>query len=130
VNYFSQEAVIRLASRAGITLAAGASPGAKLKEVQQLVKQGHAGARAIFETIGVYLGYGLLHFADFYALKHVLLLGRVTSGEGGSLILERAREVLRCEDSELFGRVQLHLPDESQRRVGQAIAAASLPKRV
>ncbi len=130
VNYFSQDAVIRLAPRAGITLSADASPGAKLKEVQELVKKGHAGARAIFETIGVYLGYGLLHYADFYALKHVLLLGRVTSGEGGNLILERAREVLRREDAELFARIKLHLPDESQRRVGQAIAAASLPRRV
>ena len=129
VNYFSQDAVIRLAPRAGITLTATASPGAKLKEVQELVKQGHAGARAIFETIGVYLGYGLLHYADFYALKHVLLLGRVTSGEGGNLIVERARAVLQAEDADLAARVQLHLPDESQRRVGQAIAAASLPRR-
>jgi predicted NBD/HSP70 family sugar kinase len=129
VNYFSQDAVIRLAPRAGITLTEGASPGSKLKAVQELVKQGHAGARAIFETIGVYLGYGLLHYADFYALKHVLLLGRVTSGEGGNLILERTRAVLGREDPALSARVQLHLPDESQRRVGQAIAAASLPKR-
>jgi predicted NBD/HSP70 family sugar kinase len=128
VNYFSQDAVIRLAPRAGITLT-GSSPGAKLKEVQELLEQGHAGARAIFETIGVYLGYGLLHYADFYALKHVLLLGRVTSGEGGNLIIETAREVLRREDPDLASRVKLHLPDESQRRVGQAIAAASLPRR-
>ena len=76
----------------------------------------------------MYLGYGLLHYADFYSLKHVLLLGRVTSGEGGNLIVERAREVLRKEDMDLASRVQLHLPDEAQRRVGQAIAAASLPK--
>ncbi len=130
VNYFSQDAVIRLAPRAGLALTDGASPGQKLKEVQQKLVQGEPAARSIFETIGVYLGYGLLHYADFYSLKHVLLLGRVTSGEGGNLILERAREVLRKEDMDLATRVHLHLPDEAQRRVGQAIAAASLPKTV
>jgi predicted NBD/HSP70 family sugar kinase len=128
VNYFSQEAVIRLAPRAGIALTKGASPGDKLKEVQELLKQGNPAARSMFETVGVYLGYGLLHYADFYSIKHVLLLGRVTSGEGGNLIVERARDVLKKEDMDLAMRVHLHLPDEARRRVGQAIAAASLPK--
>jgi predicted NBD/HSP70 family sugar kinase len=128
VNYFSQDAVIRLAARAGIALDQAASAGAKLKEVQSLLERGHEGAHAVFATIGVYLGYGLLHYSDFYDLKHVLLLGRVTSGRGGSVIIEQARGVFAAEAPELAARVQLHLPDESQRRVGQAVAAASLPE--
>jgi predicted NBD/HSP70 family sugar kinase len=128
VGYFSQDAVIRLAPPAGIELDAQLSPGEKLKSVQNLLLKGDGRARAIFETIGVYLGYGLLHYADFYPMKHVLLLGRVTSGEGGSSLLAKAREVLAAEAPELAARISLHLPEESKRRVGQSIAAASLPK--
>jgi predicted NBD/HSP70 family sugar kinase len=127
VGYFSQEAVIRLAARAGLDLPDG-SPGSLLALVQERLAAGDARARQTFETIGVYLGYGLLQYADFYPLKHVLLLGRVTSGEGGSLLLERAREVLALEAPEVALTLSIHLPDEAKRRVGQAIAAASLPR--
>ena len=61
-------------------------------------------------------------------LKHVLLLGRCTSGRGGQLILDGAREVLGGEFPDLARRLQIQLPDEKSRRVGQAIAAASLPR--
>jgi len=128
VGYFSQDAVIRLAPEAGIELDPKLSPGAKLKHVQGLLAKGEAGPRAIFETIGVYLGYALLHYCDFYSVKHVLLLGRVTSGEGGNLLLEKARQVLALENPELASRLKIHLPDEATRRVGQSIAAASLPR--
>jgi len=128
VNYFSQDAAIRLAARAGIELLADASPGEKLKALQTLMTAGDARARAIFESLGVYLGYGLLTYSAFYEIKHVLLLGRVTSGEGGNLLLEKARHVLRTEAPELFERIAIHLPDEATRRVGQSIAAASLPR--
>jgi predicted NBD/HSP70 family sugar kinase len=127
VNYFSQDAAIRLAPRAGIELPADKSPGDKLKILQKHLAEGHPGARSIFESIGVYLGYGLLQYADFYRMKHVLILGRVTSGEGGSLILSKANEVISTEAPDLAGKVKVHLPDEANRRVGQAIAAASLP---
>jgi len=127
-QYFSQDAVIRLAPRAGIELDASLSPGEKLKKVQDLEKAGDPRPRAIFESIGVYLGYGLLYYSSFYDIKHVLLLGRVTSGEGGAVLVEKARQVLAIEAPELAKKLQLHLPDEASRRVGQSIAAASLPK--
>ncbi|HKQ70752.1 MAG TPA: hypothetical protein VJT73_15505 [Polyangiaceae bacterium] len=128
VNYFSQDAVIRLAPRAGVALDPSASPGQKLKAVQQLLETGDPRPRPIFETIGAYLGYGLLQAAEFYRMKHVLILGRVTSGEGGTIILDRAKRVIAAEAPELAGSLQVHLPDEANRRVGQAIAAASLPR--
>ncbi|HEY3233446.1 MAG TPA: hypothetical protein VGJ84_01940 [Polyangiaceae bacterium] len=128
VSYFSQEAVIRLAPRAGVELPEGATPAEKLAQVQALFDAGDERPRAIFQTIGVFLGYGLIHYADFYHLKHVLLLGRVTSGQGGSLILERANQVLSAEAPQLCEELHLHLPNEATRRVGQAIAAASLPR--
>jgi predicted NBD/HSP70 family sugar kinase len=128
VKYFSQDAVIRLAPAAGIELDEQLTPAEKLKMIQQLLQGGHSGARDIFDAIGIYLGFGLAHYADFYDIKHVLLLGRVTSGEGGNIILQAARKVLEIEFPELGKQITIHLPDESSRRVGQSVAAASLPE--
>jgi predicted NBD/HSP70 family sugar kinase len=100
----------------------------KLKEVQGLMSQGDERTRKIYETIGVYLGYTIPHYANFYDFKHLLLLGRVTTGNGGDILVEKAREVLRQEFPDMAGGFQLHVPDEKSRRVGQAVAAASLPE--
>jgi len=126
-QYFSQEAVVRLALKAGIVLDEKQTSAEKLKHVQRLMSEGHGGAKKIFETVGCYMGYGIAYYADFYDIKHVLIMGRVTSGEGGNIILRKAEEVLRVEFPDLAARIKVHLPDESSRRVGQAIAAASLP---
>ena len=84
-------------------------------------------ARQIYEDIGVYLGYAIPYYSEFYKIKHLLLLGRVTSGEGGALIVEKAKEVLAKEFPE-FKDINITMPDESNKRVGQSIAAASLPE--
>lgn len=125
--YFSQQCVFRLASRVGIDLPGDITDAAKLKLVQEKLEAGHAGASQIWQSMGAYLGYGIAHYADFYPLKHVLILGRCTSGSGGPLMLAGANEVLAAEFPELAGQIALHLPDEKSRRVGQSIAAASLP---
>src|SRR5665648_363698 len=127
VQYFSQVAAIRLAERAGIIFDEKQTPAEKLKFVQMLMSKGDDRAKKVFETIGCYLGYGIAYYADFYDIKHILILGRVTSGEGGHIILQKAEQVLKEEFPELFENISLHLPDESIRRVGQSIAAASLP---
>ncbi len=127
VQYFSQQAVFRLAKKAGLTIDESLPAAEKLKQVQEWMSRGDDRARQIFETVGVYLGYALAHYADFYDLDYVLILGRVTSGEGGSLILNKAQEVLKVEFPDLAERISLHLPDERSRRLGQAMAAASLP---
>jgi len=128
VKYFSQDAVIKLAPAAGIQLDEALSPAEKLKVVQGLMKEGHEGAAAIYDTIGAYFGYAIAFYSEFYEIDHVLIMGRVTSGEGGVILLERAQEVLDKEFPELAARVQLHIPDENSRRVGQSVAAASLPE--
>jgi len=127
VQYFSQQAVFRLAPVAGIPVDESLGLADRLKSVQRLLEDGDERARRIWEAIGIYVGYGVAHYADFYDLRHVLVLGRVTSGQGGGIILAKAREVLEAEDPSLAARLHLHLPDESSRRVGQAVAAASLP---
>ena len=90
--------------------------------------EGDERAAKIYDTIGVYFGYAVAYYAQFYDIEHVLVMGRVTSGEGGVLLLNRAREVLEVEFPELAEKIELRIPDESSRRVGQSIAAASLPE--
>lgn len=129
VKYFSQDAVIKLAPRAGITLSDNLSPAEKLKEVQLLMEKDDPRAAGIYRSIGIYLGHTLAFYYELYACKHILLLGRVMSGKGGDLILQIAKDVLADEYPELFGKVFTTLPDENFRRVGQSMAAASLPER-
>jgi predicted NBD/HSP70 family sugar kinase len=125
---FSQQAVFYLAPRAGIQIPADLTDAGKLKFVQDKLEAGHPGAVKIWQSMGVYLGYGLAHYADFYDIKHVLILGRCTSGRGGDLILEGANTVLQAEFPGLASRIHIQLPDEKSRRIGQSIAAASLPE--
>lgn len=128
VKYFSQDGVIKLAPYAGIELDESLSPAEKLKVVQGLMKENDERAAAIYDTIGAYFGYAIAYYTEFYDIKHVLIMGRVTSGEGGVILLNRAQEVLDTEFPELAKKIQLHIPDEKSRRVGQSVAAASLPK--
>jgi predicted NBD/HSP70 family sugar kinase len=125
--YLSQQCVFRLAPQAGIQVPESVADAAKLEFVQQRLEAGHGGAIRVWSSMGVYLGYAIAHYASFYELRHVLILGRCTSGRGGPLMLEEAAQVLRGEFPDLAARISLHLPDEKSRRVGQAVAAASLP---
>jgi predicted NBD/HSP70 family sugar kinase len=129
-NYFSQQAVARLIPVAGIEMddiAEDAFP-LRLKRVQELMEQGDERARKIYQTIGTYFGYTVALYADFYQpLKHIEVLGRVMTGEGGRLILDGAREVLKAEFPELAASINFFEPDEREKRHGQAAAAASLP---
>ena len=128
VKYFSQDGVIKLAPYAGIQLDENLSPAEKLKVVQGLMEQGDQNAADIYDTIGAYFGYAIAYYSEFYDIKHVLIMGRVTSGQGGQILLSRAQEVLDKEFPELAAKMELHIPDEKSRRVGQSVAAASLPK--
>ncbi|MCU0255354.1 MAG: hypothetical protein MUF60_01300, partial [Vicinamibacterales bacterium] len=125
--YFSQQCVFRLAPRAGIAIPADVLPAEKLKFVQARLEDGDPGATAIWQTMGVYLGYTAALYAERYAINHLLILGRCTSGLGGDLLVGGARHVLEVEFPDLAGTINLQLPDEKSRRVGQSVAAASLP---
>ena len=87
---------------------------------------GSSARRGWSSSIGTCFGYAIAHYADFYDIDHVLVLGRVTTGEGGEIVIERAREVLMNQFPELA--MELHVPDERMKRVGQSVAAASLPE--
>jgi predicted NBD/HSP70 family sugar kinase len=127
VQYFSQVGAIRVASHAGMVFPAELSLPEKLVVLQGKMQAGDPLAQQVYETLGAILGYGVAHYAEFYSLKHLLILGRVTTGPGGEILRERATQVIKVDFPELSDHVILHLPDEANRRVGQSIAAASLP---
>ena len=127
-KYFSQDAVIKLAPRAGIELSEDLTPAEKLKAVQGLVEKGDARAKRIFESIGAYLAHTMRLYCRFYDVHHMIVLGRVMSGVGGSIILDTCLRIMAEESPELASRVRVMLPDEKTRRVGQSVAAASLPE--
>ena len=128
VQYFSQQAVARLAPLAGIDLPVEMPLAERLVEVQSLMEKEDPRAGRIYSTIGSYLGYSVAWFARWYELESLLVLGRVMSGAGGDLIIHQAMQVLHEEFPELADRVRPVLPDEKFKRHGQAIAAASLPR--
>ncbi|NQZ58888.1 MAG: ROK family protein, partial [Lentisphaeraceae bacterium] len=129
VQYFSQQGVGRLIPLAGITEIPVDMPlPEKLVEVQKLMTAGDDRARKIYETIGVCFGYAIAHYAEFYEISNLLILGRVTSGEGGDIIIQKAGDVLKAEYPALAEKINLTTPNEKDKRHGQAVAAGSLPK--
>ena len=125
VSYFCQEAVIKLAPAAGIKLDGYETPAKKLKAVQTLLDEGNEGAAAIFRSLGSYLGHTTPLYYEIYKAETFLLLGRVVSGKGGELIIETANKIIKEEYPHV--PVEIMLPDEKTRRLGQSVAAASLP---
>lgn len=123
VQFFSQQGVARLAKAAGFDFGTMPFP-EQLVEVQKAMKEGDGRARRIYATIGVCFGHAIAHYADFYDIRSLLILGRVTSGEGGDVIIAEAERVLAAEYPELS--IRLVVPDEKTKRHGQAVAAASL----
>lgn len=128
VKYFSQDAVIKLAEYAGICLKSANSPAEKLKIVQSELENNNEKAESVFSSMGIYLAESLVYYYDFYHFEEVLLLGRVMSGKGGDIILKTATSYIEREFPTFVNLFHISLPDEKSRRVGQAVAAASLPK--
>ena len=126
-KYFSQDAVIKLAPRAGIELDPALSPAEKLKVVQGLMEKDDPRAQAVFRSIGTYLAYTVVQYSQFYDIEHMMMLGRVMSGKGGDTILKVCNDILAEEYPALAAKCEVMLPDEKTRRVGQSVAAASLP---
>ncbi len=125
VKYFSQDGAIKLAGNGNIPLS-GNTPAEKLVEIQELFAAQPEKARPIYESMGVYLGHSTALYHHFYGMEFVLLMGRILSGKGGEVLLDTARRVLQEEYPEYAQNIELSLPDEKTRRVGQSVAAASL----
>ena len=126
-QYFSQQAVARLAPAAGLEYPSDMPFPKRLEAVQALMAEGDERAAKIYRTIGACFGYAIAHYADFYEIKNLLILGRVSSGKGGEIIIEEAKKVLEKEFPELASGITFRIPDEKFKRHGQAVIAASLP---
>ena len=126
VQIFCQQGVARLAPAAGFDYGDMPFP-EQLVEVQKEMANGSDGARKIYETIGTCFGYAIAHYAEFYHIETLIIMGRVTTGEGGQVMIDKAQEVLEIEFPELAKQIALTQPDEKMKRHGQAVAAASLP---
>jgi predicted NBD/HSP70 family sugar kinase len=127
VQYFSQQGMARLAERAGFIFPAAQPLAERLVHIQEAMAAGDPRAVAIYDSLGICFGYAVAHYAEFYPIRHLLVLGRVTTGPGGNLLLKRAGEVLRREFPAIAERIRFDVPDEKDKRQGQAVAAASLP---
>ncbi len=127
-KYFSQDAVIKLAPAANIILDPENTPAEKLKVVQALANEGNEDALDIYRSIGCYLAHTLVLYSNFYEIETLLVLGRVASGDGGDLLISECNRILEEEYPELAAKINVTLPDEKMRRVGQSVAAASLPE--
>lgn len=127
-KYFSQDAVIKLAPAANIILDPENTPAEKLKVVQALANEGNEDALDIYRSIGCYLAHTLVLYSNFYEIETLLVLGRVASGDGGDLLISECNRILEEEYPELASKINVTLPDEKMRRVGQSVAAASLPE--
>ncbi len=128
--YFSQQAVGRLIPAAGIEMPdiPEAALPERLVRVQELMAAGDDRARKIYQTIGCYFGYAVAQFRDFYQpVRHLEVLGRVMTGQGGQIILDEARAVLAAEFPEIARELDFYEPGEQEKRHGQAAAAAHLP---
>ncbi len=127
VQFFSQQGTNRIAGAAGMAFDEKIGLPERLVVLQKKMAVGDPLAREVYESVGVCLGYAIAHYANFYDMKNVLILGRVTTGAGGDIILAKSLEVLRADFPKLAPQISVALPDEKSRRVGQSIAAASLP---
>jgi predicted NBD/HSP70 family sugar kinase len=128
VQYFSQQAVFRLADESGMDVPENLDASEKLRWVQRLADQGDARALAIFRRVGQYLGHTVPLWRRFYDFSHLLLLGRVVSGVAGSCMVEEVQRVMDHHPALQENPVFLHVPDETFKRHGQAIVAASVPQ--
>ncbi|MFH1262560.1 MAG: ROK family protein [Pseudomonadota bacterium] len=128
MSYLSQQCVFRLAAKVGLEPDSKLSDAGKLLYIQERLEVGHAGAEKIWKSMGICLGYAIAQYAFFYSLRNVLILGRCTSGKGGNLLLAGARAVIEDEFPDLAPTVHFVLPNEKKRRLGQSMAAASLPE--
>merc|ERR1712078_570994 len=100
-----------------------------LKLIQEAMKDStkEPRARLIYETVGTYFGHALAQYSEFYKIDHVMILGRVSKGSGGDIMMQQAQEVLKTEFPDL-PPIQFHTADDHFKAVGQCIAAAALPE--
>ena len=125
--YFSQQAVNFLGEKFGFKFPKSMKLPERLKVVQAAMAKGDEKALKVYLMIGRYLANATKWYHEFYDFQNLMILGRVTSGLGGSIILETAKMGLEALDPALAEEIEIFMPDEKARRLGQSVAAAQIP---
>jgi len=125
--YFSQQAVDWLARKHGFKFTKTMKLPERLKMVQAAMEKGDARAVKVFVAIGRFLAHTVPWYNEFYDYENLMILGRVTSGLGGEIILETAKTLLKDVYPEWAEKIDIFMPDEKARRLGQSVAAAQIP---
>ncbi len=123
--YFSQQATNYLAECLGIQFPQAMGLPERLVEVQKLMASDDPTAIRLYQRLGENLGHSVVWYREFYDMDHLLILGRVTTGKGGDLILSTAQETVAKIYPD-HADVHISMPDEKAKRLGQAVAAAAL----
>ncbi len=124
---FSQQAVNWLAEKFGFKFPKSMKLPERLKVVQAAMEKGDEKALKVYLQIGRFLAHAVPWYNEFYDYENLMILGRVTSGLGGSVILESAKAMLKEVYPEWAEKIDLFMPDEKARRLGQSVAAAQIP---
>ena len=124
---FSQQAVNWLAEKFGFKFPKAMKLPERLKVVQAAMEKGDEKALKVYLQIGRFLAHAVPWYNEFYDYENLMILGRVTSGLGGSVILESAKAMLKEVYPEWAEKIDLFMPDEKARRLGQSVAAAQIP---
>ena len=124
---FSQQAVNWLAEKYGFKFPKKMALPERLKVVQAAMAEGDEKALKVYIQIGRFLAHAIPWYNEFYDYSNMMILGRVTSGLGGSVILETAKTVLKDVYPEWAEKIDIFMPDEKARRLGQSVAAAQIP---
>ena len=125
--YFSQQAVDYLARQFGMKFPKAMKLPERLKVVQAAMEKREELALRVYLMIGRYLANAAAWYHEFYDYSNLMILGRVTSGFGGDIILNTARMGLEAVDPLLAEQIDIFMPDEKTRRLGQSVAAAQIP---
>ena len=126
--YFSQQSVDWLARANGFEFPDEMKLPERLKVVQAAMEKGEARALKVFVQIGRFLAHTAPWYHEFYDYENLMILGRVTSGLGGEVILETAKAMLHDVYPEWEEKIDVFMPDENARRLGQSVAAAQIPR--
>lgn len=125
--YFSQQAVDHLARLFGFKFPKSMKLPERLKVVQEAMEKHDEKALRVYLMIGRYLANAAAWYREFYDYSNLMVLGRVTSGFGGEVILNTAKMGLEAVDPYLAEQIDIFMPDEKTRRLGQSVAAAQIP---
>ncbi len=126
--YFSQQAVDHHARAFGFKFPKSMKLPERLKVVQEAMEKHDPRALRVYLEIGRHLANSAAWYHEFYDYSNLMILGRVTSGFGGEIILNTAQMGLEAIDPYLAEQIEIFMPDEKARRLGQSVAAAQIPQ--